>query len=199
MSKLDEVAIVHPLSLEDWRAWLTENHGVSTGCWLATFKKATGQPRVEYDDAVAEALCWGWIDSVTRSLDEQRSLLYYSPRKKGSGWSRTNKLRLEVLIPAGRMQPAGMALVEAAKADGSWSKLDDVELGVVPADLASEFARYPLAAERFAAFPWSVRRGILEWIVQAKTPATRAKRIEETARLSQDNIRAAQWSPKEKR
>ena len=188
----------HPISLADWRAWLAENYASSKGVWLVTYKKATGLPRVEYDHAVEEALCWGWIDSVTKGLDDQKSALYYSPRKKGSGWSRINKERLVGLERDGRIQPPGRAVLDAAKADGSWTKLDEVELGVIPADLAAEFTLYPFAAERFAAFPWSARRGILEWIVQAKTPPTRKKRIEETARLAQDNLRANVWKPKEK-
>ena len=117
MSSLNDASRVHPLSLGEWRDWLAEHHASARGVWLVVFKKATGQPRVEYDAAVAEALCWGWIDSVTRGLDEQRSMYYFSPRKKGSGWSRSNKLRLEVLMAEGRMQSPGLALVEAAKAD----------------------------------------------------------------------------------
>jgi uncharacterized protein YdeI (YjbR/CyaY-like superfamily) len=187
----------HPLSLEDWRSWLADHHATSRGVWLVTFKKATGQARIEYEHAVEEALCWGWIDSVSRGLDDQRGMLWYSPRKKDSGWSRSNKERLVRLEAEGRIQPAGRAVLDAAKADGSWTKLDDVENRTVPDDLAAEFARYPDAARWFAGFPAGERRRILEWIAQAKTAPTRQKRIDETARLAQDNVRANLWKKKE--
>lgn len=187
----------HPLTLGDWRTWFETHHAGSKGVWLVTYKKATGKPRIDYDEAVAEALCWGWIDSVTRSLDAERAMLRYSPRKKGSGWSRSNKERLVRLEAEGRIQPAGRAVIDAAQADGSWTKLDEVENRMVPPDLAAEFAHHPDAARFFDAFPPGEKRRILEWIVQAKTPATRAKRIEETARLAQDNVRANLWKPKE--
>ncbi len=150
-----------------------------------------------YDEAVEEALCWGWVDSKPRKLDEARSMLYFAPRKGGSGWSRPNKERVERAIATGQMTPAGLAKIEAAKADGTWTMLDAVENLEVPDDLAAEFDAYPSARANWEAFPRSAKRGILEWIIQAKRPETRAKRVEETARLAQDNIRANQW-PKPK-
>lgn len=187
----------HPLDWEEWHGWLADHHGTSKGVWLVTFKKATGRPRIDYDDAVAEALCWGWIDSVSRRLDDDRGMLWFSPRKKGSGWSRTNKTRLEALIAEGRVSPGALEGIAVAKADGSWTKLDGVEDRVVPPDLAVEFDRYPDAARLFDGFPPGEKRRILEWIVQAKTPGTRGKRIAETARLAQDNVRANLWKKKE--
>jgi len=188
----------HPLNLAEWHDWLAAHHSASTGVWLVTFKKATGQPRLEYEHAVEEALCWGWIDSVSRGLDDHRSMLWFGPRKKGSGWARTNKERLVRLEAEGRLQPAGLAVIAAAQADGSWTKLDEVENRVVPPDLQAEFALYPDAARWFAAFPPGEQRRILEWIAQAKTAPTRQKRIAETARLAQTNVRANLWIPKEK-
>jgi uncharacterized protein YdeI (YjbR/CyaY-like superfamily) len=184
---------VHPLSRDEWRAWLEENHGRPDGIWLVTWKKATGKPRVEYDDAVEEALCFGWVDSKPNKLDAERSLLWFAPRKRGTGWSRPNKERVERMVAAGKMAPAGMTLVEAALVDGSWSKLDDVENLEVPADLAAALAAYPQAAHHWEAFPRSAKRGILEWILNAKTEPTRARRIDETARLAAENKRANQW------
>jgi uncharacterized protein YdeI (YjbR/CyaY-like superfamily) len=184
---------VQPRTRDEWRAWLAVNHATSTGVWLITAKKATGQPRVEYDEAVEEALCFGWIDSVARTLDETRSMLRFSPRKPRSGWSRPNKIRIERLTAAGLMTPAGQARIDAAIADGSWTALDAVENLEVPEDLATACAAYPNARANFDAFPRSARRGILEWIVQAKRPETRARRVAETARLAQSNYRANQW------
>ena len=186
---------IHPATLADWHAWLAANHTRAEGVWLITYKKAAGKPTLSYEESVEEALCFGWIDSIARKLDEERSMLYFAPRKADSGWSRPNKTRIERLMADGRMAPAGLAKIEAAKADGSWTLLDAVENLEVPDDLAAEFARYPDARANFDAFPRSARRGILEWIVQAKRPETRAKRVAETARLAQENVRANQWRP----
>lgn len=184
---------VHPLSRAEWRAWLEQNHTRPEGVWLVSYKKATGKPRVEYDEAVEEALCFGWIDSKGNKLDEERTLLWFAPRKPKTGWSRPNKERVERLIAAGLMAPAGLAKIETAQQDGSWNALDAVEALEIPPDLAGALAGYSQAQQNFEAFPRSAKRGILEWIVNAKRPETRAKRIEETARLAQDNIRANQW------
>lgn len=185
---------VQPRSRADWRAWLQAHHDSSSGVWLVTAKKATGESRVEYEEAVEEALCFGWIDSVARTLDETRSMLRFSPRKARSGWSRPNKIRIERIVAAGLMTPAGQAKIDAAIADGSWTKLDAVENLEVPDDLAQACAAYPHARAHFDAFPRSARRGILEWIAQAKRPETRAKRVAETARLAESNYRANQWT-----
>lgn len=184
---------IHPLSRSEWRAWLEENHIRAQGIWLITFKKMTGQPRIDYGDAVEEALCFGWIDSKPSKLDETRSMLWFAPRKAGSGWSKPNKERVEKLLAAGLMAPAGLAKVEAAQQDGAWTALDAVEALQVPPDLEDALAIYPFATDYFQAFPRSVKRGILEWINSAKRPETRAKRIAETARLANDNLRANQW------
>ncbi|HVL13034.1 MAG TPA: YdeI/OmpD-associated family protein [Gemmata sp.] len=184
---------VHPKSRAAWRAWLEANHSRGEGVWLVTFKKAAGKPRVEYDEAVEEALCFGWVDSKPAKLDAERSMLWFAPRKAGTGWSKPNKERVARMVAAGRMAPAGLAKVEAAKADGSWEKLDAVERLEVPADLARAFRARPGSRANFDAFPRSVKRGILEWILQAKKPETRARRVEETARLAAENRRANQW------
>jgi uncharacterized protein YdeI (YjbR/CyaY-like superfamily) len=185
----------HPGSRAAWRAWLEANHGREGGVWLITRKKAAGGPEVTYDEAVEEALCFGWVDSKPGKLDDERTMLYFAPRKPGSAWSRPNKERVARLAAAGLMAPAGQAKVDAAIADGTWTMLDAVENLEIPPDLAAALACYPAARANFEAFPRSARRGILEWIVQAKTAATRAKRVEETARLAQENVRANQWRP----
>lgn len=186
---------VHALSRAEWRAWLEANHTRSEGVWLITYKKAAGKPRVEYAEAVEEALCFGWVDSKPGKLDAERTMLYFAPRKARSGWSKPNKDRVARLTEAGLMAPAGLAKVEAAQQDGSWAALDAVEALEVPADLIAALAQYEAAAEHFEAFPRSVKRGILEWISTAKKPETRAKRVEETARLAAENKRANQWRP----
>lgn len=144
------------------------------GVWLVSYKKATGKPRVEYEESVEEAICFGWIDSKANKLDDERSMLWFAPRKPKTGWSKPNKERVARVLAAGLLHPAGLAKVEQAKADGSWNSLDGVEELEVPTDLRGALASYPNAAAYFEAFPRSVKRGILEWILVAKKPETRA-------------------------
>jgi uncharacterized protein YdeI (YjbR/CyaY-like superfamily) len=183
----------HPKTRAAWRAWFAKHHTRAEGVWLVTYKKATGKPRVEYDEAVEEALCWGWVDSKVNKLDEERSLLWFAPRKPKTGWSKPNKERVERMIAAGLMQPGGLAKIQAAKKDGSWEKLDAVELLEIPPDLQKALKSVAGARANWDAFPRSVKRGVLEWISIAKKPETRAKRVEETARLAGENRRANQW------
>mgnify|MGYP001182184803 FL=1 len=179
-----------------WRRWLAENHNRGEGVWLVGHKKATGRRRLDYEAAVEEALCYGWIDSKPRRLDDLRFMLWFAPRKPRSGWSAPNKRRILRLIRAGKMAPAGLAKVEAAKQDGSWSALDAVEALKMPPDLKRALGPRSATAKNFAEFPRSAKRGILEWIMTAKRPGTRMKRIAETARLAARNVRANQWSPR---
>jgi uncharacterized protein YdeI (YjbR/CyaY-like superfamily) len=177
-------------SRAEWRAWLAANHIQAESIWLVTFKKAAGERYLPYDDVVEEALCFGWIDSLGRTLDHERTMLLLSPRKAGSGWSKVNKERIERLVAEDMMAAPGLAKIERAKADGSWSRLDEVEALVIPDDLAQALSRHEGAAANFEAFPRSAKRGILEWIMQARRPETRAKRIAETALLAAENRRA---------
>jgi uncharacterized protein YdeI (YjbR/CyaY-like superfamily) len=192
----DDGERVHAETAADWAAWLADNHEGAEGVWLVSWKKHTARPAVSYDDAVTEALRFGWIDSLGRRLDDDRTMLWYSPRRSGSGWSRPNKQRIERLEAEGRMEVPGRAVIEQAMADGTWTMLDDVEDLIVPEDLAAAFDAHPGARAHWDEFPPSARRGILEWIVQAKREATRAKRVAETARLAARGERANQWRPK---
>jgi uncharacterized protein YdeI (YjbR/CyaY-like superfamily) len=199
MSEAPENSI-EPATVAAWRKWLERNQARAEGVWLVTLKKNAKLPprreRIDYNTAVEEALCFGWVDSLPRKLDDQRSMLYFAPRKARSGWSRPNKERVERLLADGRMTPAGLAKIEAAKVDGSWSKLDAIEDLVVPDDLRAALNATPPATKHFGAFPRSVKRGILEWIASAKRPETRAKRILETVTLAARNERANQWPGK---
>ena len=183
----------HPKSRAEWRKWLEKNHTRTEGVWLIAYKKATGKPRMDYDESVEEALCFGWIDSKGNKLDDERSMVWFTPRKARTGWSKVNKERVEKLIATGLMSAAGMAKIEAAKKDGSWNALDAVELLEIPSDLEKAFSKNETARGYFEAFPRSVKRAILEWISSAKKPETRAKRIQETVTLAEKNIRANQW------
>lgn len=161
--------------------------------WLVTFRKTSGKPHLGYDASVEEALCFGWVDSKPGKLDAERSMLYFAPRKARSGWSRPNKERVERLIAAGLMAPAGLVKIQAARKDGSWTMLDAVGNLEMPNDLKHALEQYRLAHPHWDVFPRSVKRGILEWITQAKKPETRAKRIKEAALLAAENKRANQW------
>jgi uncharacterized protein YdeI (YjbR/CyaY-like superfamily) len=194
-SRLDDLPRVPIDSRAAWRAWLARHHASSGSVWLVIHKKGRG-PHVPYDDVVEEALCFGWVDSLVRKLDDRRSMLLLAPRKPGSAWSKPNKERVARLVASGAMTPAGLAKVAAARADGTWTKLDAVEALEVPKDLAAAFRSHAGSAAHFAAFPRSAKRGILEWIEQAKKPETRAKRVTETAALAARNERANQWKPK---
>lgn len=184
---------VTPGTRAGWREWLEQHHTRTTGIWLINYRKASGKPHIEYDASVEEALCFGWIDSKPRARDAESSMLWFAPRKPGTGWSRPNKARVERMIALGLMAPAGMAKVAAARQDGSWNALDAVEDLVVPPDLEAALHSMPPAAAHFAAFPRSAKRGILEWIQNAKRAETRARRIDETARLARAGVRANQW------
>jgi uncharacterized protein YdeI (YjbR/CyaY-like superfamily) len=177
-------------SRAEWRAWLAEHHATEPGAWLVRWKKASGGPHLPYGEAVEEALCFGWIDGQARPLDDRRSQMLVTPRRAGSAWSRANKQRIERLRAGGRMEAAGLAAVERAKADGSWWALDAVEDLIEPDELREALDRDAAARREWDAFPRSARRAILEWIVSARRPETRARRVEETSRLAAQGIRA---------
>ncbi len=182
MSALDDKPRVEVETRAAWRAWLTANHDRSDGIWLVTFKKHCGERYLSYDAYVEEALCFGWIDSLPRKLDADRRMHYLCRRRPGSPWSGLNKRRVAQLQAAGLMTPAGQALIDQAKQDGSWTLLDDIEALIVPDDLAAALDALPGAAAGFEGFSKSAKRGLLWWIKSAKRAATRANRIEKTAR-----------------
>ena len=158
-----------------WRRWLATHHGEASGIWLVLAKKGAGG--LSYDDAVEEALCFGWIDSRVRRLDEGRFQQWYCPRRSGSIWSALNKARVERLREAGLLAPAGLARIEAAMADGSWGILDRVEALEMPEDLAAALAAVRGAEAGFSALAASMRKPLLYWVLSAKRPQTRAGRV----------------------
>lgn len=180
-------------SREQWRAWLSEHHATARGVWVTTFKKSSGKPYVSVEDLIDEALAHGWVDSRPRTLDDLRSQRLITPRRPTSNWSRVNKERVARLLAAGRMTPAGLAAVDAAKRNGTWTALDGVEDLQEPDDLRDALDGTPDARRHWDAFPRSTKRAILEWISNAKTPSTRGKRITETVTKAAQNLRANQW------
>jgi uncharacterized protein YdeI (YjbR/CyaY-like superfamily) len=188
--KIDEFEDFHPATRAEWRDWLAEHYDSAEGVWFVYYKKASGKPRVSYDEAVEEALCYGWIDSLPRKVDDERSKLLFTPRKPKSVWSKPNKERIERMIEQGLMTEAGLKKIEAAKKDGSWNALDDSDNLVIPTDLAKELAANKTAAANFEAFTKSTKSVILSWINSAKRAETRAARITKTVEMAAKNKRA---------
>lgn len=173
--------LLEPSNRKEWRDWLERNAGSSTGVWLAIGKKGNPVTSLSYDDAVEEALAFGWIDSLTKRLDEHRFLQVFTPRRPNSVWSATNKARVERLTAEGLMTEAGLRAVEVAKVNGSWSSFDDVEAMIIPDDLAEGLASTAGAREGFEKMSASDRKMVLYWVASAKRPETRSNRIAQAA------------------
>jgi uncharacterized protein YdeI (YjbR/CyaY-like superfamily) len=190
VSALDDAPHVHADDRATWRAWLEANHATAGGAWLVTWRARSGRVGLDYEAAIEEALCFGWVDSTGGRFDDERGKLYFAPRKGRSPWAASNKSRVERLIADGRMAPAGLAAIERAKANGSWDVLDGPERLEVPDDLAAALDARPPAAMNFAAFPPSARKMLLGWVALALRPATRAARVTEVAEAAARNERA---------
>ncbi len=172
---------------QEWREWLEKNYRTSLGVWLIYYKIKSGKPSVQYSEAVKEALCFGWIDSKVKSLDEERYKQIFTPRKPKSVWSKLNKQYIEELIEQGLMTEAGLGKIETAKQDGSWTTLDAIEELIVPADLKQALEANETASRYFEAFSSSSKKNILFWVESAKRPETRLKRIEQTISSAAQN------------
>jgi uncharacterized protein YdeI (YjbR/CyaY-like superfamily) len=162
-----------------WRNWLEKNHAKEPGVWLIYYKKNSGKTRVSYEDAVEEALCFGWIDSTSKPMDEEKYAQRFTPRKIKSVWSALNKTRVEKLIEQKLMSPAGIAIIDASKKNGSWEQLDHVESFTVPAELKNLFAKNKKVQKYFEGLAKFSRKQWLYRLHKAKLPETKAKRIAE--------------------
>ncbi len=187
----NEANSYYPPTRADWRGWLEAHHATRQNVWVILYRKGSGKPSCTYDDIAEEALCFGWIDATPNKRDAESSYLLVARRKPTSNWSALNKTRVAKLEAAGMITEAGQAAIAAAKANGRWTALDNINQE--PDDLLAALASVPDAARYWDAFPPSTRRGILEWISLAKTTATRTKRIDDTARLAGQNLRANQY------
>jgi uncharacterized protein YdeI (YjbR/CyaY-like superfamily) len=174
----------YPRSRQEWREWLQENHDKHQSIWLIYYKKKSNYPTVKYSEAVDEALCFGWIDSKSKSIDEDKFMQFYSKRKENSVWSKVNKEKIESLTKEGLMTKAGFEVIEKAKANGSWTVLDEAEALIIPVDLEKELKDTPDAKEYFLSLSRSDKRNILQWLVLAKRQETREKRIKEIVNLA---------------
>jgi uncharacterized protein YdeI (YjbR/CyaY-like superfamily) len=180
-------------SQAELRQWLKKNYKKKTSVWLVRYKKIVPKYYFEYSNVVDELLCFGWIDSLPRKLDAKRTMLRISPRKPKSAWSKINRDKVKQLISSGLMTKAGLDVVKLAQKNGSWNALKTTDSNQIPKALKAEFKKYASALNNFKKFPPSTQRAILEWIAQAKTPITKSKRINETAKLAEKNIRANQY------
>ena len=191
-----DAEVVEPKDRAAWRRWLKRHHARDGGVWLVIHKKGSRSGSLAYEDAVLEALCFGWIDSTANRIDDERYRLWLAPRKPKGVWSAINKERVARLTGDGLMQPAGLAAIEVAKANGAWTALDRSDALVMPEDLAEALAAEPDAARHFEAFPPSTKKQVYFWIENAKRPATRAKRVTETVAQAADDRRVTEWRPK---
>lgn len=181
-----------------WRKWLEKNHLKEKSVFLIIYRKKSDVPSVYYSDAVDEALCFGWIDSVPKKRDAKSYYVLFSKRNPKSNWSRVNKQKVERLLLEGKMTEAGQKMIDLAKASGTWTALDHVSDLIVPEDLQNLLSKNKKALTHFEAFSPSARRGILEWIHSAKRMETRQKRLKEIVRLAAQNIKANQYQPSKK-
>lgn len=178
-----------PTSRQDWRKWLQKNHLSTESVWLICYKKKTNLPTIVWSDAVDEALCFGWIDSKRITLDDEKFKQLFTKRKVGGTWSKINKEKIERLISSKKMSKAGLKTIETAKQNGSWTILDDVEELKIPKDLATAFKANAGSKEYFLSLSKSVKKMMLQWLVLAKRPETRQKRIDEIAESAAKKLR----------
>ncbi len=189
----DGFPVFIPKDQADWRNWLLKNHALEKAVWLVLYRKGNKNYNLSVDEVIDQALCFGWIDSKPNKRDEESYYLFLSQRKAKSNWSKVNKVKIERLLHENLVHESGLKMVELARISGTWDALNEVELLTIPEDLKKKLLDFPPALDNFEAFPKSVKRGILEWILNAKRPETREKRIEETASLAAQNKRANQF------
>lgn len=190
MELKDGTETFYASSRADWRDWLAVNHQIKKAVWLIIYRKESKIESVYYPEAVDEALCFGWIDSMPNKRDEQSYYQFFTKRNPKSNWSKVNKDKVAKLIEAGLMMPAGLAMIDLAKKSGTWDALNEVDAVKEPDDLMVVLNQNPKSLENWNNFAKSARRGILEWILNAKKPETRSQRIVETVALAAQNIKA---------
>ena len=183
----DQLETIYASDRSAWREWLEKNHRTSLGIWLVYYKVKSGKPSVKYSEAVKEALCFGWIDSKVKSLDEDRYRQIFTPRKPKSVWSKLNKQYIEELTEQGFITEVGLGKIAVAKQNGSWNTLDAIEALTIPMDLRIALEANEIANRNFEAFNNSSKKNILFWIDSAKRPETRLKRIEQTISSAAQN------------
>jgi uncharacterized protein YdeI (YjbR/CyaY-like superfamily) len=172
------IQVIEAADATEWRAWLAANSTTEKNVWLRCYNKASGKPSITWSDSVSEAICFGWIDGVVNKYDAQSFVRYYTKRQPKSNWSRINKEKVELLMAEGRIMPEGIAMIELAKRTGTWTALDDVENMILPPDLTEAFAQADASAlEHWNGFSKSVKRGLLEQLLNCKGSETRQRKV----------------------
>jgi uncharacterized protein YdeI (YjbR/CyaY-like superfamily) len=184
-----EIETYCPQSRTDWRQWLEKNHQSKQSVWLVYYTKKSNVPSLSWSEAVDEALCFGWIDSTKKKIDDFSFMQFFSKRKPKSNWSKINKEKVQQLIDRKRMTKAGYESVETAKQNGSWIILDEVEELIIPNDLEIAFEKHKGSKEYFLSLSKSARKIILGWIALAKRQETRQKRIDEVVESAEQNLK----------
>jgi len=190
---MNETEIFYPASQAEWRQWLQENHLSKQSVWLVFYVKSSEKTSITWSHAVDEALCFGWIDSKKIKIDSETSHQYFCKRKAKSTWSKINKEKVQNLIKNGLMTQAGLNSIEAAKQNGSWTILDSVEELIIPEDLEKAFHKYKGSKDYFLSLSKSIKKQILYWVISAKKPETRHKRIDEIAELAGQQKKPKQY------
>jgi uncharacterized protein YdeI (YjbR/CyaY-like superfamily) len=185
----EEIEIFYPMSLTDWRQWLEKKHLSKQSVWLVFYNKGSDKKSITWGEAVDVALCFGWIDSKKIKIDEETSHQFFSKRKAKSTWSKINKEKVKLLIDNGLMTEAGHKSIEVAKQNGSWTILDDVEALIIPKDLKAELDSKMVAKDYFENLSKSVKKAILQWLVLAKRPETRQKRLAEIVESAEQKLK----------
>lgn len=188
-----DIETFYPKSRQQWREWLQDNHDKKQSVWLIYYKKKSNIPTVVYSDAVDEALCFGWIDSKAKPLDEEKFMQFFSKRKVNSVWSKVNKEKIERLISEELMTKAGLEIIETAKQNGTWTILDEAEALIIPKDLDNEFQKKVNAKDYFMSLSRTDKRNILQWLILAKRQETRQNRINEIVELADQNQKPKQF------
>lgn len=185
----EEIEIFYPMSLTDWQEWLEKNHLSSNSVWLVFYNKDSGKKSITWGESVDIALCFGWIDSKKIRIHEEKSHQFFSKRKANSTWSKINKEKVRQLIDKELMTEAGYKCIETAKQNGSWTILDEVEELVIPKDLGEALENISGAKEYFENLSKSVKKAILQWLVLAKRPETRQKRLDEIVESASQKLK----------
>jgi uncharacterized protein YdeI (YjbR/CyaY-like superfamily) len=185
----NEIETFYPTSKAAWRQWLLDNHALKPSVWLVCYKKKSNTPTLSWSDAVDEALCFGWIDSIRKTVNDEKFIQFFSPRKPKGTWSKVNKEKIKVLIDNGLMTKAGLLSIEKAKQNGSWTILDEVEELIIPEDLLQAFIIKKGTKECFLSLSKSVRKAMLHRLIFAKRPETRQKRINEVMDLVSEKLK----------
>lgn len=188
-----EIETFYPASQKEWRAWLQKNHDSTQAIWLVQYKVKSGIPSISWSEAVDEALCFGWIDSIRKSVDHEKFIQCFSKRKPKSAWSKINKAKIELLIKEGRITKAGFESIEIAKQNGSWTLLDDVEELMVPEELKKAFDSFEGSEAFFMSLSKSTKKHMLHWVTLAKRPETKEKRSIEIAELAAKQLKPKQF------